>query len=107
MRNSYLAISKRSILTILPAQCKRTHAMFNSKSIISRNLYQIFTYVKNKDRNGSGNVSGVLLYAKTDEDITPDNDYRIGGNRFSVKTLDLGADWTGIVKQLNTVAGLI
>ena len=85
----------------------QTHAMFNSKSIISGNLYQIFTYVKNKDRNGSGNVSGVLLYAKTDEDITPDNDYRIGGNRFSVKTLDLGADWTEIVKQLNAVAGLI
>ena len=85
----------------------QTHAMFNSKSIISSNLYQIFTYVKNKDRDGSGNVSGLLLYAKTDEDITPDNDYRIGGNRFSVKTLDLGADWTEIVKQLNAVAGLI
>lgn len=25
-----------------------------------------------------GNVSGVLLYAKTDEDITPDNDYLNG-----------------------------
>lgn len=85
----------------------QTNTLFNSKSIISANLYQIFTYVKNKDRNGSGNVSGALLYAKTDEDITPDNDYSITGNRISVKTLDLGADWREIVGQLRAVANLI
>lgn len=85
----------------------QTNTLFDSKSIISSNLYQIFTYVKNKDRNASGNVSGVLLYAKTDEDFTPDNDYSIGGNRFSVKTLDLGTDWGEIVNQLQAVAALI
>ncbi|USK58245.1 5-methylcytosine-specific restriction endonuclease system specificity protein McrC [Peribacillus asahii] len=88
-------------------QAMQTNTMFNSKSIISSNLYQIFTYVKNKDKNGSGNVSGLLLYAKTDEEITPDNEYQIGGNRFSVKTLDLGAEWSEIVNQLNTVTKLI
>lgn len=85
----------------------QTHTMFDSKTINSNNLYQIFTYVKNKDWNGSGNVSGLILYAKTDEEITPNNDYRIGGNRISVKTLDLGADWSEIVIQLDTVASLI
>jgi 5-methylcytosine-specific restriction enzyme subunit McrC len=88
-------------------QTMQTHTMFDSKSIISSNLYQIFTYVKNKDRNGTGNVSGVILYAKTDEEITPDNDYQIGGNRFGVKTLDLGADWTEIVNQLNAVVAFV
>ncbi len=82
----------------------QTNRMYDSKSIISGNLYQIFTYVKNKDRNGSGNVIGVLLYAKTDEDITPDNDYQIGGNHFSVKTLDLGTEWKDIEGQLAAVA---
>jgi len=81
----------------------QTNPLFYSKSIISSNLYQIFTYVKNKDSFGSGNVSGILLYAKTDEEITPNQDYQIGGNRISVKTLDLGEDWSGIVKQLNSV----
>lgn len=85
----------------------QTNTLFNSKSIISANLYQIFTYVKNKDRTGSGHVSGVLLYAKTDEELTPDHDYSIGGNRFSVKTLDLDADWGGIVGQLRAVAALL
>ncbi len=49
----------------------------------SGNLYQIFTYVKNKDTEfGSQphNVSGMLLYAATDEAIQPDNSYRMSGN---------------------------
>ena len=83
------------------------NTMYDSYSIISANLYQIFTYVKNKDRTGSGNVSGVLLYAKTDEDITPDNDYQMGGSHISVKTLDLGSDWDDIEYQLTAVASLV
>nr|WP_239583468.1 5-methylcytosine-specific restriction endonuclease system specificity protein McrC [Metabacillus iocasae] len=89
------------------ARTMQTHAMFHSKTLISSHLYQMFTYVKNKDRAGSGTVSGVILYAKTDEDITPDHDYQISGNRFSVKTLDLSADWEDIVKQLGAVAGMM
>lgn len=85
----------------------QTNPMYDSCSIISSNLYQIFTYVKNKDRTRSGNVSGLLLYAKTDEDITPDNDYQMGGNRISVKTLDLGADWAEIESQLISIASLL
>lgn len=45
----------------------------------------------------------LLLYAKTDEDIVPDNDYIIGGNRISVKTLDLNTDFSNISKQLNAI----
>jgi 5-methylcytosine-specific restriction enzyme subunit McrC len=77
------------------------NTLFNSSTIISANLYQIFTYVKNMDVLGSGEVSGVLLYAKTDEDITPDNNYHMGGNRITVKTLDLGGDFSDIKDQLN------
>jgi len=59
--------------------------------------------VKNMDFARSGNVSGLLLYAKTDEDIVPDNDYIISGNRISVKTLDLNTDFSNISKQLNAI----
>ena len=69
------------------------------------NLASIFfTYVKNRDKGASGSVSGVLLYAKTDEEITPDNDYLMNGNRFSVKTLDLYVDFYKIAEQLNLLA---
>ena len=37
------------------------------KKLPSANLYQIFAYVKNLDRNVTGNISGLLLYAKTNE----------------------------------------
>jgi len=79
------------------------NSLFNSQTIHSHNLYQIFTYVKNMDLARSGNISGLLLYAKTDEDIVPDNDYIIGGNRISVKTLDLNTDFSNISKQLNAI----
>lgn len=46
------------------AHTMQTHTMYDSTSIISGNLYQIFTYVKNKDKAATGNVSGVLLYLK-------------------------------------------
>jgi 5-methylcytosine-specific restriction enzyme subunit McrC len=66
-------------------------------------MYQIFTYVKNKDVSNSGNVSGVLLYAKTDEEIVPDNDYIMSGNRIGVKTLDLNSDFIEIAGQLDSI----
>lgn len=79
------------------------NSLYNSTSIISSNLYQICTYVKNKDVGNTGNVMGVLLYAKTDEEITPDNDYVIGGNKISVKTLDLSGSWEDIRAQLDNI----
>lgn len=82
----------------------QNNPLFDRSSIISANLYQIFTYVKNKDRKMTGNVSGLLLYAKTDEEITPDQIYRISGNTISVKTLDLDKDFPCIAKQLNNFA---
>ena len=78
----------------------QTNAHYDSTTFISGNLYQIYTYVKNKDSCATGNVAGILLYAKTDEAITPDNDFTIGGNLISLKTLDLGQEWSEITRQL-------
>lgn len=53
---------------------------FNKHTLHSANLYQIFTYVKNKEyelREKEHTVSGMLLYAKTDEEIYPNNVYQI------------------------------
>ena len=77
---------------------------FNSTTFHSANMYQIFTYVKNFDKAQTGNVSGMLLYAKTDEEITPDNEYMMSGNKISVKTLDLNREFEDIAKQLDDIA---
>lgn len=72
------------------------------------NMYQIFTYVKNYDKSNTGNVSGILLYAKTDETVLPDEKpFKIGGNTFSVKTLDLNTEFSEISNRLNEIIKFI
>jgi 5-methylcytosine-specific restriction enzyme subunit McrC len=80
-----------------------TQMQYDVNTLHSNNLYQIFTYVKNKAVAG-GEVSGMLLYARTDEVVQPDNEYMMSGNRISVKTLDLNCDFSIISAQLNAVA---
>ena len=60
-------------------------------------------YVKNLDTENTGDVSGMLLYAKTDEIVLPNNSYKMGGNAISVKTLDLDCDFLEIRKQLDNI----
>ena len=79
---------------------------FDKYSIHSGNLYQIFTYVKNKDVNNEGKVSGMLLYAKTEEEVVPDMDAIFSGNRIMVKTLDLNQPFDNIKKQLSNIIEL-
>lgn len=76
---------------------------FDTYSLHSGNIYQIYAYVKNLDKNNQGNVSGMLLYAQTDEAILPNNDYRISGNAISVKTLNLDCDFIELRAQLDGI----
>ena len=45
----------------------------------------------------------MLLYAKTDEVVLPNNEYKMGGNAISVKTLDLDCDFHEIKAQLDDI----
>lgn len=81
----------------------QSNSLYNIRTVHSRNLYQIFAYVKNKDINRSGSVSGLLLYAKTDEEITPNNTYSMSGNKISVKTLDLDKNFEEIKCRLDEI----
>lgn len=74
------------------------------KKLPSANLYQIFAYVKNMDRNATGNVSGLLLYAKTNELDVPYSKCNIGGNTISAQTLDLDRKFEDIKGQLDRIA---
>lgn len=83
-----------------------TQTRYRVYTLHSGNLYQIFTYVKNKDiefGNRPHKVSGMLLYAATDEAIQPDNSYQMSGNKISVKTLDLNREFSEIAAQLNAI----
>lgn len=83
---------------------------FEKKTVHSGNLYQIFTYVKNRAEleRRTGNdcvVAGTLLYASTDEDIQPDVRYQMSGNEINVTTLRLDCDFDGIRNQLDEITG--
>ncbi len=109
-----ITLSHKETTLIIDAKyyANSTQQRYERHTIHSGNLYQIFTYVKNKDAEkrkelkaagGSYDVSGLLLYAKTDETVTPDVEYSMGGNRIGVKTLDLDRDFTEIAAQLDQI----
>ncbi len=77
-----------------------------AQTIHSGNLYQIFTYVKNKEQELSDQphaVSGMLLYAKTDEALVPNQRYKMNGNQIAVSSLDLSMEFDGIRAQLDAI----
>lgn len=84
-----------------------TQVQFDKHTLHSNNLYQVFTYVKNKDAQFGDKpheVSGMLLYAQTDEAVQPNNTYWMSGNKIIVKTLNLDCDFKEISAQLNEIA---
>ncbi|PLS31225.1 5-methylcytosine-specific restriction protein C [Bifidobacterium margollesii] len=88
-----------------------THAMrrhFDGYKLHSANLYQMFTYVKNKSVQLSGEgpermVSGMLMYAKTDEERQPRGEFLMNGNLIAVTAVDLSRDFSDIAHCLDEV----
>lgn len=105
---SDIMLSQGSRVLIIDAKYY-SHTMqqqYDVRSIHSGNLYQIFTYVKNKEAelvDVPHEVSGMLLYAKTDEEVQPDGVYLMSGNKISVKTLDLDLPFEEIKAQLDAI----
>lgn len=80
---------------------------FGGERLWSHNLYQIFAYVKNQDadmKERDHRVSGMLLYAGTDENIQPSVSYSMSGNIIEARTLDMNCDFSHICDQLDTIA---
>lgn len=83
-----------------------TQSQFGKNTIHSANVYQVFTYVKNLEAvktNDNQVISGMLLYAKTTDEIQPDNVYHMSGNEISVRTLDLNQEFEVIAKTLDDI----
>ena len=79
-----------------------TQTQFGVHKLHSGNLYQIFTYVKNAAQK-CDHVSGLLLYAKTDEEIYPQDDYQMSGNQIGAAVLDLSKDFQEIRQTLDSI----
>ena len=111
---SDITLSARDRVLIIDAKyyASTMQSNFDKKTVHSGNLYQIFAYVKNKqavlEREGeSVEVSGMLLYAATDEEVQPDVTYRMSGNQIGVRTLDLDRPFEEIRAQLDGIADML
>ena len=107
--HSDVMLSQGSSVLIIDAKyyAQGTQCHFDKRTYHSDNLYQIFTYVKNKEAELAGaehTVSGLLLYAGTDEEAQPDGTYLMSGNRIGMRTLDLDQPFETIRAQLDAIA---
>ena len=105
---SDIHLQKNNTVLIIDAKyySHTTQVKYDNHTLHSNNMYQIFTYVKNCDYafgEEEHKVSGMLLYAKTEEEIQPDNIYQMHGNQITVKTLDLNQKFDIIAKQLDDI----
>jgi 5-methylcytosine-specific restriction enzyme subunit McrC len=106
---SDITLTYKEKVLIIDAKYYRSITLqrYSDPKLRSSHLYQIFTYVKNMDAASSDiprEVSGMLLYAGTDEQKQPDHTYLMSGNIISVKTLDLNCDFSEVAAQLNKIA---
>ena len=105
---SDIMLSKGSTMLIIDAKyySRTTQSQYGVNTLHSGNLYQIFTYVKNKDAEYGDEphtVSGMLLYAQTDEVVQPNHVYQMSGNQISVRTLNLNLPFEEIKAQLDGI----
>lgn len=84
-------------------------AKFDKNTFNSNNLYQILAYVNNMDVNHSGKVSGMLLYAQTDNEIVGNSKYPLPNSSSSIyiRTLDLNQTFDNIRNELENIVTLI
>lgn len=98
-----LTMEERTLIIDTKYYTRSMQKQFDKSSIHSNNLYQIHTYVTEYDEEHKGNVDGMLLYAKTQEEITPDGQMKFkDGNTIYFRTLDLNTDFETIKKRLDS-----
>lgn len=99
-----LTIGKRTLIIDTKYSSKSMNDYYNKEKIHRDHSNQIFTYVINYDIGHTGTVDGMLLYAKTQEDVVPDGkDTFTDGNVFYYKNLDLNQDFYNIRLQLDSI----
>lgn len=105
MRSDVVLANGSSALVIDAKYYRSTmqRSPFGKATLHSGHLYQLLSYVINFARNSGREVSGLLLYAKTNEEVSPDFSASISGHRIAAKTLNLDAPWREVQEQLDAV----
>lgn len=91
---------------IIDAKCygKILNLHYDREIMSPGNRNQILSYVMHEAYGRDAEVSGMLLYARTETDRELDGSWRELGHDFRLRTLDLGRDFAGIAAQLDGIA---
>ena len=102
-----LTIGERTLIIDTKYYSKPMQVNYGKHSIHSQNQNQILTYVLNHDRVHSGKTDGMLLYAKTQDELQPDGQMKWhDGNTIYYRNLNLYQDFNGIKSQLESLVSL-
>lgn len=96
-----VTITGPSGTTIIDAKYyrKSLSAYYDKESVISTNLYQLFSYLQQQQNDPA--ARGILIYPQTSRPL--DLHYRYEGHRISVCTVDLEAGWKEIEGRLLSI----
>ena len=102
-----IVLTYKNKTLIIDAKCYssifQNNTYYDKQTFHSNNLYQIYSYVKNKDIIHNGNVSGLLLYAKTKKDDLTSALYNIDGNIIEISNIDLSSTFENIKMKLENI----
>lgn len=79
----------------------KTQTLLKKQMICTYDEFSTNTQFELKDCEHT--VSGMLLYAQTDENVIPNNTYQMSGNQISVRALNLNQDFSGIAHTLDDI----
>lgn len=103
----FLTIGERTLIIDTKYYYRSLAVNYDKEKIHSANLYQIYSYVMNHDVRHEGKTDGMLLYAKTEDEIQPDGEAPFrDGNIIYFRTLDLNQDFENIKSQLESFVKL-
>ncbi len=98
-----LSLGERTLIIDTKYYSKIMQQQYGKEKLRTAHLYQINTYVTQYDKNHQFNVDGMLLYAKTKEDVIDDTQVTLqDGYKLYVRSLDLNTDFDTIKKRLDS-----
>lgn len=95
-----LSLGERTLIIDTKYYSRILQSNFEKVTLRSPHIYQIHSYVTNEDRNHTGRVDGLLLYALTEEGAVPFSARTHDGNILMAHTLNLNVDFVEIKRQL-------
>lgn len=100
----FLSRGERTLIIDTKYYGSSMNTRYDKARIHSANQYQIYSYVTNHDRNHSGLTDGMLLYARTSEEMQPAGQIRLtDGNTIYYRNLDLSVPFAEVCRQLDAL----